>query len=77
MAFAGETETFLGSPPKFASPRLPGVCTESVGVPLSLLCLEMKRTSSRFWKNSVMFCVCTDSWFNVMSLTFLLPISVV
>jgi hypothetical protein len=50
MAFAGETETVLGSPPNSASAKLPGVCTESVGVPLSLLCLEMKTASSRFLK---------------------------
>jgi len=55
MAFAGDMDTFLGIPPSSALERLPGVCTESVGVPLKLLCREMNTTSSMLLKKPVMF----------------------
>ena len=42
MAAAGETETWRGNPPSSAAAKLPGVCTDNVGVPLALLCREMK-----------------------------------
>jgi hypothetical protein len=53
MRFAGATETVFGIPPSSASAKLPGVCTDSVGVPLRLLWREIKATSSRLvnaWK---------------------------
>ena len=56
MAPAGEMETVLGFPPNLASERLPGVCTDRVGMPLALLCLERKTSSwgvKRFPKNWV------------------------
>jgi len=46
MAQAGEKDTFRGLPPSFASARLPGVCTDSVGIPLALLCRDRKINSS-------------------------------
>ena len=63
MAPAGEIETFLGIPPNSACARLPGVWTERVGMPLTLLCLDTKISN---WgvKKSVINCV-----FMISSLT--------
>lgn len=75
MGFAGDIETLRGIPPSWASAMLPGVWTERVGLPLVLLCLEMKITSSGLVKDSVMFCAWTNSWFKVARITFRLRIS--
>jgi len=59
MAPAGEMETFLGFPPNLASERLPGVCTDRVGIPLALLCLDRKtsrlglKRSPRNWVSTI------------------------
>lgn len=59
MAAAGEMETFLGLPPNLASARLPGVCTDSVGIPLALLCRDRKmsrlglKRSPRNWVSTI------------------------
>ena len=59
MAAAGETETFRGFPPNLASARLPGVCTDRVGMPFSLLCLDRKinrfglKRSPRNWVSTI------------------------
>jgi len=49
-------ETILGFPPSLASERFPGVCTDRVGMPLALLCLDRKINScglKRLPKNCV------------------------
>ena len=48
IAVAGAMDTVCGSPPSSAAAKLPGVCTDKVGVPLALLCLEMKTISFAF-----------------------------
>ena len=59
MAPAGEMETFLGVPPNLASERLPGVCTDRVGMPMALLCLDRKtsmvglKRSPRNWVSTI------------------------
>ncbi len=45
MVVAAAMETCCGFPPSSALPRLPGVWTDSVGLPLWLLCLDMKTMS--------------------------------
>ncbi len=71
MAVAGETETVLGNPPSSALPRFPGVWTDNVGLPLALLCLEIKTISSASGKLSGRFCALTDSSLKVARVTFL------
>ena len=70
MAAAGEMETFLGFPPNLASARLPGVCTDSVGMPLALLCLD-RNTSRVGLKSSPKNCVSTISVLTKSSLVSL------
>lgn len=69
-------ETLFGIPPNSALLRFPGVCTDSVGVWLRLLCLEMKIMSSRLVNVSGRFCAWTDSLFKVISSMSLLLILV-
>lgn len=74
MAVAGEIETWLGSPPNSAGPMLPGVWTESVGLPLVLLCREMKTIRFGLVKLSARFCafmVSSSSMINVTSFLFI------
>ena len=50
MVVAGAVDTVLGNPPSSAVVKLPGVWTDSVGVPLALACLEMKIISCTLGK---------------------------
>ena len=72
IAVAGETETCRGNPPSSAVPMLPGVWTDRVGLPLVLLCLEMKTIRSGLMKLSVRVCAFTASSLRMSSVTFFL-----
>ncbi len=71
MAFAGEIDRVLGSPPSSADAKFPGVWTDSVGVPLWLLCRERKIMSSGFGKLFGRFCVLKASSLMVIRVIFL------
>ena len=69
IAVAGETETCRGNPPSSAAAMLPGVWTLRVGLPLVLLCLEMKTIRSGLVKLSVRDCAFTLSSFSMIRVT--------
>lgn len=76
MAVAGAVDTVCGSPPSSAVVMLPGVCTDKVGVPLALLCLEMKTIRRVFGKCSGRVWAFTVSSFRVMRRVWFWLISV-
>ena len=69
MAVAGAVDTVLGKPPSSAVAKLPGVCTDRVGVPLALLCRETKTIKLKPEKWSGRVCAVIVSSFKVTKLT--------
>ena len=67
MVVAGAVDTVRGNPPSSAVAKLPGVWTDSVGVPLALACLEMKMMSCAFGKCVGSVWACVASSFRVTS----------